>query len=262
MKSIKILIVENDLGLQQTFKYLLEASGYLCDAVAFLESAMQSLKLFDYDLILSAIEMPDGAGIELKNESKKLNKYIPIIFITACKISENLLKTTKGKSLVTYLSKPVSDEALRVAVKSALELAFYLNAPKEIPAISEIEVVDGQIFKNNVSLKKISLNRTVTMGRLSTDSYCDYQIPSKNASRHHATLVRVFKDVLISKSKDAFVLWDGEINGQKSANGCKINGKKITCQELKHGDIILLPGLTLEYFSENVVEIDANATLL
>ncbi|HAA31098.1 MAG TPA: hypothetical protein DCE56_29565 [Cyanobacteria bacterium UBA8553] len=262
MKTLKILIVDSDIHQQQLHKTLLERRGYICDCVVFLESAIQSLKLFKYDLIISETVLPDGDGIQLKNEVTKLFGYVPIIF-TASKLNENLLKPAKGRSLISYLAKPVSTDALFSSIKSALELSAKLNAPQEIPSIAKLKVIDGTLLKLGQEVKEVCLSKTVTLGRRTSDTYCDYQIDDRSVSRHHATFVRIFFDKLIEGSKDCFNLWDGEINGQKSANGCKVNGRRIICQELKHGDIVTIPGLTVEYLSlgKEGCLIDENATL-
>lgn len=260
--ALKILIVDHEIHQQQLNKTLLERRGYACDCVLFLESAIQSLKLFDYDLIIAETQLPDGDGIQLKSEVCKLSKYVPIVFITS-KLNENLLKPAKGRALISYLAKPVSSDILYSSIKSALELAARLNAPQDIPAIATLKVIEGFLFNNQgQSLKEIYIGKTVTLGRKTSDSYCDYQSPSRHISRHHATFVRIFHDKLIKNSKDCFNLWDGEINGQKSANGCKVNGRKILCEELKHGDLIMIPDLVLEFkMLEGGKNLDQNETL-
>lgn len=262
MEMIKILIVDNDIQQQHLHKFLLERYGYVCDCVAFLESAIQSLKLFEYDLIISDFHLPDGDGIQLKLVISTLKKYLPIIFI-ASKLNQNLLKPTKGRALVSYLSKPISSDDLYSSVKAALELAANLNAPQELFSIAKLKIIEGKILKKGLEISEICLSKTITFGRQISDSYCDYQIPDSRASRHHATFVRLFKDKLLEGSEDGFNLWDGEVNGQKSANGCKINGRKILCQDLRSGDIVILPGVIMEFLAinEGGCLIDKDATL-
>ena len=257
-----ILIIERDYDQRQLYKSWLSKIGK-CHAVSSLQSGLEAFDNNEYSLIISEVSLPDGDGGQLKNAVKKLPKYTPVIFLSPYRIAENLLKASIGRSLFSYLAKPVQEKALIRLAGSVIELARELNIPPLIPSIAKAVVLEGHLLKGDILIEEICLSRSVTIGRKSFESYCDYQIPHQSASRHHATLVRLFADRSIPRSEDSFVLWDGEINGQKSTNGSKINGKKVIYQQLKTGDIIAFPGLVLEYLSiPDSCTFDKNATYL
>jgi diguanylate cyclase (GGDEF)-like protein len=58
---------------------------------------------------------------------------------------------------------------------------------------------------------------------------------SRQASRHHATLLRKFNSKL---NADVFWIIDGDLDGNKSQNGVFVNGEKCLVRELKDGDLI------------------------
>ncbi|NCJ06973.1 EAL domain-containing protein [Synechococcales cyanobacterium C] len=72
-----------------------------------------------------------------------------------------------------------------------------------------------------------------SMGRAPTNSIV---IPSKAVSRQHGLLLRVTSS---DPSQYSFLMIDGDLRGQRSTNGIKVNGKKCSSQRLRHGDQIL-----------------------
>ena len=89
-------------------------------------------------------------------------------------------------------------------------------------------LVEDDKGRKEIILKKPSYS----IGR---GQQCDIPIQSPFVSRHHATILRRFRD-------DGYVYYeivDGDGKGNISANGILINGRKLTTHELKHGDKIV-----------------------
>ncbi len=61
------------------------------------------------------------------------------------------------------------------------------------------------------------------------------QIQSRQASRHHATLMRKTNS---KTNEECFWIIDGDLEGNKSQNGVFVNGEKRLIHELKNGDLI------------------------
>ncbi len=91
-----------------------------------------------------------------------------------------------------------------------------------------ILVLEDSAFRRTIVLD----NNQYSMGRHSTSSI---QFFSRQASRHHATLIRKFNSKL---DEDVFWIIDGDLDGNKSQNGIFINGEKCLVRELKDGDLI------------------------
>lgn len=100
-----------------------------------------------------------------------------------------------------------------------------------LPGVRHVIEIEEPEFKQAVSLE----DKTYSIGRHSSNSIV---LLSPVISRHHATLVRVkYPD-----RKDAFWIVDGDLKGNKSANGVSVNGIPCSSQELKNRDTILLGG--------------------
>ncbi|WP_013324002.1 FHA domain-containing protein [Gloeothece verrucosa] len=73
---------------------------------------------------------------------------------------------------------------------------------------------------------------------------CDIRLRSQFVSRHHATLVRFVKD----DGQSYYRILDGDGKGRPSANGLRINGRKVQGCDLKHGDeVVFSPQVVAVY---------------
>lgn len=70
---------------------------------------------------------------------------------------------------------------------------------------------------------------------LGRSSECDIRLRSQFVSRHHATLIRCFRD----DGESYYRIVDGDAQGKVSSNGLRINGRKLASYDLKHGDEVI-----------------------
>src|SRR5690606_34269165 len=79
-------------------------------------SAMDKIDVYDYDCILLDISLPDGNGLDLLRELKRLNKAEGVIIVSA---KDSLDDKIKGLDLGAddYLPKPFHMAELHARVK-------------------------------------------------------------------------------------------------------------------------------------------------
>ena len=104
---MKVLIIEDERSLAREMKLFLEKAFYLCDVA---NSAAQARKMMidnGYDFLLLDLGLPDGDGLDLLNDTKRLCPKASYIIITARGKLEDKIK---GLDLGAddYLSKPFS----------------------------------------------------------------------------------------------------------------------------------------------------------
>src|SRR5712692_5944604 len=83
LKGLRLLVVDDDLGVCQSLKGLLQEEGCVVETAP---SGRKGLELFEkeeFDLILSDVVMPDIDGYELYCAVKKKNPRLPVILMTA-----------------------------------------------------------------------------------------------------------------------------------------------------------------------------------
>ncbi len=123
MHKYSILVVDDTPKNVQLLAQILKPEGYELGFADNGQKALDALASYSYDLVLLDVMMPIMDGYEtcsLMQEDEKL-KEIPVIFITAMRESENIVKGFEVGG-VDYVSKPFNSVELLARVKSHLEL--------------------------------------------------------------------------------------------------------------------------------------------
>lgn len=115
----RILLAEDDENLGSLLQEYLQAKNYEADWVTNGEKAFRHFEQFHYDLCLLDVMMPVKDGFTLASEIRILNSEIPIIFLTAKSLKEDVLE---GFSLGAddYITKPFSMEELLFRIEAIL----------------------------------------------------------------------------------------------------------------------------------------------
>ncbi len=115
----KILVVEDDLALSAGLCFELDISGYLTVASYNCQKARQLIKNEHFDLAILDVNLPDGNGFGLCREFKELLPKLPVIFLTAKDLEEDVLA---GFNLGAedYITKPFHTQILKCRIEVAL----------------------------------------------------------------------------------------------------------------------------------------------
>lgn len=119
-KKVKLLLAEDDENLGMLLKEYLIAKGYETDLYADGEQAYRGFtKNNSYNLCILDIMMPKKDGITLAKDIRILNMDIPIIFLTAKNMKEDVLEGFKiGAD--DYITKPFSMEELIFRIEAIM----------------------------------------------------------------------------------------------------------------------------------------------
>jgi len=127
MKSNKkILLVEDDPNFGRILKDYLTINNY---EVSLAVNGIEGLEKFnrsEFDLCILDIMMPFKDGLTLAREIREVNEAIPLIFLTAKNLKDDVLKGYKiGAD--DYLTKPFDSEILLAKIKSILNRKPVVN---------------------------------------------------------------------------------------------------------------------------------------
>lgn len=117
--DIKILLVEDDTGLGMVISDQLRSDGYnvtLCSDGA---EAFQRFNQEPFHLCICDVMMPKKDGFSLAKDIRKINKEIPILFLTAKSNDEDKVEGFKSGG-DDYLTKPFNAEELELRVAALL----------------------------------------------------------------------------------------------------------------------------------------------
>ncbi len=141
----RILLVEDDPNFGSILKEYLMINGYEVTLAKNGIEGFEKFKKEDFDLCLLDVMMPYKDGFTLAKEIREKNETIPLIFLTAKTMKEDVLKGFKiGAD--DYLSKPFDSEVLLAKIKSIL-------SRRVAPAAVESDEMDFAIGDFNLNAK-------------------------------------------------------------------------------------------------------------
>ena len=120
MTSKKILLVEDDPNFGTVLKDYLALNDY---NVTHAKDGIEGLIMFknaDYDLCILDVMMPRKDGFSLAEDIRVTDKQVPIIFLTAKTLKEDVLRGYQVGA-DDYLNKPFDSEVLLHKIKAILQ---------------------------------------------------------------------------------------------------------------------------------------------
>lgn len=116
---MKLLIVEDEEELLETIATSLTKEHFVIESAKDYDTALEKIRLYDYDCILLDIMLPGGSGLQLLAQLKQSQKSENVIIISA---KDSLDDKLTGLELGAddYLTKPFHIAELNARVKAVL----------------------------------------------------------------------------------------------------------------------------------------------
>lgn len=151
---MKILIIEDEPSLRELIQRSLEKERYVVEAAADFQSGLRKIEDYDYDCVLLDIMLPDGNGLNLLEQLKKMRKRENVIIISAKdSLDDKVLGLELGAD--DYLPKPFHLAELNARIKSVIrrqrrdgEMDIRLANIRIVPDTFQVFVEDKEIELN------------------------------------------------------------------------------------------------------------------
>ena len=151
---MKILIIEDEPSLRELIQRSLEKERYVVEAAADFQSGLRKIEDYDYDCVLLDIMLPDGNGLNLLEQLKKMRKRENVIIISAKdSLDDKVLGLELGAD--DYLPKPFHLAELNARIKSVIrrqrrdgEMDIRLADIRIVPDTFQVFVDDKEIELN------------------------------------------------------------------------------------------------------------------
>ena len=118
-ERMRILLCEDDENLGMLLREYLQAKGYEADLFLNGDEGVKGYQKGKYDMIVTDVMMPVKDGFSMIQEIKQINSEVPVIFLTAKTMKEDILEGFKiGAD--DYISKPFSMEELTLRIEAIL----------------------------------------------------------------------------------------------------------------------------------------------
>jgi len=119
-EKIKILLAEDDENLGSLLREYMNAKNFDTELCIDGEEAIKTFNAKQFDLLILDVMMPKKDGFTVAKEVRQINQEIPIIFLTAKSLKEDVLE---GFSIGAddYMTKPFSMEELIFRIEAIMK---------------------------------------------------------------------------------------------------------------------------------------------
>ena len=154
-EKLRILLCEDDENLGMLLREFLQAKGFNADLCSDGEKGYKAFVKNQYDLCVFDVMMPKKDGFTLAQEIRLVNTEVPIIFLTAKALKEDILEGFKIAA-DDYITKPFSMEELvsrigailrRVRGKKDKEVTSYKIGRFTFDTQKQVLVIDDKTKK-------------------------------------------------------------------------------------------------------------------
>ena len=174
---MRILIVEDDQSASRIIEKILAANGAVSDIVGSGEEAMEYIRLYDYDIVVLDLVLPDMHGSKLLQNLRNARIHTPVLVLSGDETVEMRVKCLRAGA-DDYMSKPYhSDELIarmhaiarraKAHSRSVIEmgnLAIDLDSKSVIAAgnkvnltIKEYQMLEALTLRKGATLSKNAL---------------------------------------------------------------------------------------------------------
>lgn len=118
-EKVRILLCEDDENLGMLLREYLQVKGYDTDLMSDGEAGYKAFMKNTYDVCVFDVMMPKKDGFALAQEIRAINTEVPILFLTAKTLKEDIIEGFKigGDD---YITKPFSMEELLFRIEAIL----------------------------------------------------------------------------------------------------------------------------------------------
>ncbi len=155
----RLLIAEDDQNLGQMLSDYLKVKGFETRLERDGEAAFKAFIDDQFDLCLLDVMMPKKDGFALAREIRQLKAKMPIIFLTAKSMEEDVKEGFKSGA-DDYITKPFSMEVLLMRIEAVMRRVHNLKA--ELEQKKEFKLLDYSFYPDKRVIEKPGFERKLT----------------------------------------------------------------------------------------------------
>lgn len=150
-KQKSVMILEDDTDLAEGIELSLQSEDLkfvICKTIA---DARKALGLYQFDLLIFDINLPDGSGLEFCRELKRELK-MPIALLTAKGMEMDIVKGLESGA-DDYITKPFSLMVLRARIRALLRRNITTSEQEFRNAVFLFRFETMEFYKNGIPLE-------------------------------------------------------------------------------------------------------------
>ncbi len=114
---MRVLLVEDDSSTAKSIELMLKSEGYVIDVTDLGEDGLDLGKIYDYDIIILDLMLPDMDGYEVLKEFRAAKIETPILILSGLSTLDDKLKGL-GFGADDYLTKPFDKRELVARIQA------------------------------------------------------------------------------------------------------------------------------------------------
>jgi two-component system cell cycle response regulator CtrA len=119
---MRVLLVEDDSATAASITMMLQAEGFVCDTTDLGEDGLEIGKLYDYDIIILDLMLPDIDGYEVLRRLRAAKVRTPILILSGLSGLDNKVKGL-GFGADDFLTKPFERRELLARIQAIVRRA-------------------------------------------------------------------------------------------------------------------------------------------
>jgi two-component system cell cycle response regulator CtrA len=119
---MRVLLVEDDISMAKSITLMLESEGFVCDTADLGEDGLEIGRLYDYDIIILDLMLPDIDGYEVLRRLRTARVATPILILSGLKeVGDKIKGFEFGAD--DYLTKPFDKGELVARIQAIVRRA-------------------------------------------------------------------------------------------------------------------------------------------
>lgn len=114
---MRVLLVEDDSSTAKSIELMLQSEGYIVDSTDLGEDGLEIGKLYDYDIIILDLMLPDIDGYEVLRRLRAARVTTPILILSGLSELDHKIKGL-GFGADDYLTKPFDKRELIARIQA------------------------------------------------------------------------------------------------------------------------------------------------
>ncbi|MCH7929592.1 MAG: response regulator transcription factor [Proteobacteria bacterium] len=119
---MRVLLVEDDSSTAKSIELMLASEGFVCDTTDLGEDGLEIGRLYDYDIILLDLMLPDIDGYEVLRRLRAARIATPVLILSGLSQTDDKVKGL-GFGADDYLTKPFDKGELVARIQAIVRRA-------------------------------------------------------------------------------------------------------------------------------------------
>ena len=134
---MRVLLVEDDYAVSQSIETILKKEGMIIDTTDLGEDGLEIGKLYDYDIIILDLMLPDMNGYEVLKSLRNAKITTPVLILSGLSKPDDKVKGL-GYGADDYLTKPFDKAELLARIQAIVRRSK--GHPTSVIRTGEVEV--------------------------------------------------------------------------------------------------------------------------